>query len=782
MRVLQVGCVILVFALCGAASADHATQAGADELWSRWHDVDFEYSVGYADYQANRVPYNTEIGSVLPFPCPLQGESAGRVAIVVNSNLYPLIEDQLIVWVSDINADGFEALLVEATFENVQDLRAALNAAWRSEEGLVGCILVGDFPVPWYGIFDDQGKLDDFPCDLYYEDLDGEFIDSDSDGMFDGHVDGEGNTSPDIWLGRVLASPMSGNEAGLVRRYLARNHQYRLGEVEAPDRALLFIDDDWADLAVQWEDALGWLYDDIKTITDHERTNAEEYLKRLHDGYEWVDVMVHSDPSAHYFSYRGVYSMLYNSELRTAAMNCLFYVPFSCSNSRYVEPDYMGGWYIFGENSLGLSVIGSTKSGSIYYGDEMYKKLSEGECLGEAFRSWFVQQAPYSDDDVEWFYGLTFLGDPTLRPPDTAPPQPPTYFHSEPTDEGDGLRLLWEPPDAADLAGYRLYYDTEGVYPPFDGKGLPQGDSPIAVGLATSFTIRYEDMMQFNEIHWVVTAFDVRGNESGYSEPLDSSGNPELDPPQISWIWWDPSSHVSHGDGGYLHLWAYVVDGEDLAGTLDVELLLDGQPTGIKLLDDGLSDDFWAGDSFYAKEIQIPAGLLSAGRYLVSVVATDSDGNHADEWPYLTISQKDKGQRTKDKGKDESGRMKGALANDSSFILHPSTFQSQGPTIVGSAVVCVDEPPLEPYLSMAMTVYHPVSKDDITELQLYYNQQPTGIFFDRYPEYDSDTEAYFWTWFYMSDYGVGPGRYLLEAVAEDASGNESDMFPYLWVD
>ena len=776
MRVLQGACVILVFALCGAASADHATQAAADELWSRWHEMDFEYSVTYSDYQANCVQYGTEIGSVLPFPCLLQGESAGRVAIIVNSDLYPLIEDQLVVWVSDINADGFEALLVQATFETVQDLRAALNLAWHSEEGLVGCILVGDFPVPWYAIFDDEGEIaDDFPCDLYYEDLDGEFMDSDSDGMFDGHVDGDGNTKPDIWLGRVLASPMSGDEAELVRRYLERNHQYRLGDIEAPHRALLFVDDDWADLAVDWEDALGWLYDDIRIITDYEKTNAEEYLKRLHNGYEWVDVMVHSDPGAHYFSYRGVYSMLYNSDLRTATMNCLFYVPFACSNSRYVEPDYMGGWYIFGENSLGLSVIGSTKAGSLYYGEDMYKKLSEGKCLGEAFRSWFVQQAPYTDDSVAWFYGLTFLGDPTLRPPDTAPPQPPTYFHSEPSDEGDGLRLLWEAPDAADLAGYRLYYDTDGTYPPFDGKGLPQGDSPIAVGLATSFTVSYADMARFDEIHWVVTAFDVRGNESDYSEPLDSAGNPSLDPPQISWVSWDESSHVSHEDGGHLSLWAYVVDGEDPAGSLDVELLLDGQPTGIKLLDDGSNGDDWAGDGFYSRDIQIPAGLLSAGRYLVSIVATDSDGNHADEWPYLTVSPKSKVESRKSKGKGEGGMMKGALMNDSAF-------QSEGPIIVGSAVTCVDEPPLEPYLAMTLTVYHPVSKDDVKELQLYYNQQPTGIFLDRYPEYDSDTEAYFWTWFYVSDYGLGPGRYLLEAVAADINGNESAIFPYLWVE
>ncbi len=775
MRALRGICAILVFALCGPAFADHATQAMAEELWSRWHEVDFEYSVSYADYVANRVQYSTQVGSVLPFPCPLEGENGGRVAVLVNSDLYPEIEDDLIVWVSDIRSDGFEALLIEATFETVQDLRAALRWAWQSDKGLVGCILVGDFPVPWYAILDDDFEIAaEFPCDLYYEDLDGEFIDSDGDEMFDDHVDGDGDTKPEIWIGRLLASPMSGDEAELVVRYLQKNHLYRTGGLDAPHRALLLIDDDWVDLAAYWEDALGRLYDDIKVITDYEKTNAEEYLKRLEDGYEWVDVMVHSGPEAHYFSYRGVYSMLYNSEIQAAMMNSLFYVPFACSNSRYVEPDYMGGWYIFGENSLGLSVIGSTKSGSLYYGGEMFKELSEGNCIGEAFKCWFAKQAPYTDDDISWFYGLTVLGDPTLRPTDTAPPLAPEYFHSEPTEEEDGMILLWEPSDADDLAGYKLYYDTEGEYPPFDGVGLPYGDSPIDVGMATSFTIRYEDIEQFDEIHWAVTAFDVRGNESDYSEPLDSSGDPSLNPPRISWVWTAESSYVSYEDGGTLALLAYIEDDEDAPGSLDVELLLDGQQTGIMLYDDGAHGDYGAEDGFYSRDIDVPGGALPPGRYLISFAAVDSDGNRSDEWPYLTIPINE--------GTDHADLSPVPCLRSRRGGTPPaqSLRRDDGPVIASSAMG-YQENSGSPYVSISMTVYHPVSSDNVVELEIYYNRQPMGIFLDRYPEYDSPTEAYFWTWFYTSEFGLSPGQYLLEAVATDKDGAESDMFPYLWV-
>jgi len=776
MRLVEMVCGILIVVMCSAASAQNAMDDTAEDLYSRWEAVDFHYSVTFSDYQASRARYDTEVGSVLSFPCPLNESREGRVAIIVNSELYPQVEDQLVIWASDINADGFDALLVDATFETVQDLRAALQWAWQSDDSLVGCILVGDFPVPWYAIRNAEGKLDDFPCDLYFEDLDGDFIDSDSDGMFDEHLAGDGDRKPDIWLGRLLASPMSGDEAELVRRYLERDHRYRVGEIEAPHRALLFIDRDWTDGASYWENAVSWLYDDVKVITDEDKTNAEEYLRRLQQGYEWVDVMVHSGPDAHYFSYGDVYSTLYSSDLRTATINTLFFVPFACSNSRYVERDYMGGWYIFGEHSLGLCVIGSTKTGSLYYGQEMFKKLSEGECMGDSFRSWFEGIAPYSADDVSWFYGLTVLGDPTLRPPDTAPPPAPTGFRSKQSDDASGIVLSWNAPDSEDLAGFRLYYDTEEVYPPFDGQGLPQGDSPIDVGFATSFSIKYADMEEFKTIAWAVTSYDVRGNESDYSKGVETGGDPALDPPSIIWVYWDPDCQVSYEDGGYVMLRAYVTDGEDAPGSLDVELLVDGQPTGIPLCDDGTNGDVSAGDSFYSRTLEIPKATLPSGRYLISLVATDSDGNRSNEWPYITVPEPS----------DNSG---GTIA-----VFRPSTVMlssdysqvvSRGgddarPIIVSSTLGC-SEYFGEPYVNISMMVYHPVSKKKIDQLELFYDQQPTGIMLGRYPAYDSRTEAYFWTWFYISDYGLMPGKYLVEAVATDTDGNESDMFPYLWV-
>ena len=52
---------------------------------------------------------------------------------------------------------------------------------------------------------------------------------------------------------------------------------------------------------------------------------------------------------------------------------------------------------------------------------DFYGPIGHCYSFGEAFRIWFEDQYPFSDDpggysDVSWFYGMTLLGDPTLIP------------------------------------------------------------------------------------------------------------------------------------------------------------------------------------------------------------------------------------------------------------------------------------------------------------------------------------------------------------------------------
>ncbi len=86
------------------------------------------------------------------------------------------------------------------------------------------------------------------------------------------------------------------------------------------------------------------------------------------------------------------------------------------------------------------------------------------------------------------------------------------------------ITLTWTPipaipnigcrgPGTADT-GYRIYYAAGSSCPPFNGKGLAQGDSPIDVGDVTAISLRG---LSSKEYSFVVTAHDYLGRESGYS-------------------------------------------------------------------------------------------------------------------------------------------------------------------------------------------------------------------------------------------------------------------------
>jgi len=68
--------------------------------------------------------------------------------------------------------------------------------------------------------------------------------------------------------------------------------------------------------------------------------------------------------------------------------------------------------------------------------------------------------------------------------------------------------LTWEPVQADDLAGYRVYYGTvSGVYQQTRGTGF--------VTTEPSYVVR--DLTPGQTYYFAVTSFDASGNESAYS-------------------------------------------------------------------------------------------------------------------------------------------------------------------------------------------------------------------------------------------------------------------------
>lgn len=100
---------------------------------------------------------------------------------------------------------------------------------------------------------------------------------------------------------------------------------------------------------------------------------------------------------------------------------------------------------------------------------------------------------------------------------DTSPPPVPQNLVL--AGAGQSLQVAWDPVSVPDLAGYRVYYDTDNAAPPYHGHASVWGSpSPVETGLATAWTLT--GLSNDSLYHVCVTALDVTGVESGYSQVL----------------------------------------------------------------------------------------------------------------------------------------------------------------------------------------------------------------------------------------------------------------------
>jgi parallel beta-helix repeat protein len=104
---------------------------------------------------------------------------------------------------------------------------------------------------------------------------------------------------------------------------------------------------------------------------------------------------------------------------------------------------------------------------------------------------------------------------PYLQYPDPDSPVPPPFnLHAD--IRNGSVALSWDPiPSTTTGYGYKVYYDTDSHEPPYDGTGLPQGDSPIDVGNVTEYMLtELED-----DVYYVsLTAYDTLRRESWYAK------------------------------------------------------------------------------------------------------------------------------------------------------------------------------------------------------------------------------------------------------------------------
>lgn len=130
----------------------------------------------------------------------------------------------------------------------------------------------------------------------------------------------------------------------------------------------------------------------------------------------------------------GTAGQLHNHEIAAINPQAFFYNLWSCTAMDFSSDGFIGGEYVFGSD-LGLLAVGSAKVGAMwnqtpYY----YMALGEGETFGDAWHSWWtlVAEGGFSEDEIDWHYGMTMIGDPLLT----------TQIHRPDVPEPAALALL----------------------------------------------------------------------------------------------------------------------------------------------------------------------------------------------------------------------------------------------------------------------------------------------------------------------------------------------------
>ena len=346
--------------------------------------------------------------------------------IFIDDELYPLIYGSIDRYISDIQeVYGCDITLFEvSTSISAEEIKQQILEI--DTISLVnGAVLIGDLPVAFYEKDNDFGSYGyaQWPCDLYMMDLDGEWLDTDNNNIYDTHT---GNVSPEIFIGRIF--PTMGllipDMTQAYIDYFDKNNRFWSGTTSINyKKGLSYVDHDWADFEDLNHD-IQYLYgyENYENINEVEHSffNRLDYSDRLeNDEYEYVQLNCHSSEYHHAFSAGGD---LFSNSIFDKPLEAIGYNLFCCSSLRWTSVDptsgygFLGGAYIYNNGSKSLNVVGSTKTGSMLGFSYFYIPLGEGKSVGTSLKEWWVDFCgpTHTDNELSWHYGMSILGDPLV--------------------------------------------------------------------------------------------------------------------------------------------------------------------------------------------------------------------------------------------------------------------------------------------------------------------------------------------------------------------------------
>lgn len=413
---------------------------------------------------------NPVMGPPVPKPPP-----AETIAIIIQNSLYSSVSTQVTQYQTDLNNSGYSTLLYTQTINTVQELRGNLTFWFSSYSDFTGAVLIGLLPYaqfyhPSSGLF----SAETFLCDLYLMDLDGDWYDIGTPGIFDVHNATTGaDTDPEIFISRIDPTSLSwgSGTAAHINTYLARAHSYRIGGIQRQRRALVYVDDDWAPYwSTVWDGDVGNAFSTRTFVNTNATTTAADWLNRLSQDYMWTHLCAHSGATFHQFKPSA--GTVTSAQVRAVPPSFNFYNLFSCHGAEWTVTDNLAVTYAF-SGSYSLGVIGSAKTGGMMDCEYFYMPLGQNKTLGDSFKEWWINAGTTAGNYyLEWYYGMNLIGDPFLTIYYDCTALPPTISSITHPDQSQWYsnalpQFSWStPPDVNGVSGYYYTLDTNPMTVP----------------------------------------------------------------------------------------------------------------------------------------------------------------------------------------------------------------------------------------------------------------------------------------------------------------------------
>ncbi len=278
--------------------ADPQKQNGREIKKLQWHAPPGELPGQYDDYLKDH-PIIAPRATTVIGDADYLGED---FSILVDATLYPFITSSIDHYISDLEIEGHTVLVHTMSGGSPQDIKDWVMG--RYSAGCEGFVFIGDITAAWAEVSGDQ-----FPCDLFYMDLDGNWEDNNSDGVYEIHTAGTGDMAPEVFIGRIYTHSLTyDTEANMANNYFSKTFDYRDGILTQPWRGLEYVEEDWWDMAVN----LDLVFDDSLARYDYGYyTTGADYLDQLGLGQYFATVCAHSYSGGHHFGTRPTESAAY---------------------------------------------------------------------------------------------------------------------------------------------------------------------------------------------------------------------------------------------------------------------------------------------------------------------------------------------------------------------------------------------------------------------------------------------------------------------------------------